>query len=297
LYDFCRKVDLRRVNRRVVEGLINCGAFDSCGVPRAAMSAVIDKAMEGGAAAAREREAGQVSMFEMMGGQAAEAAYGEYPDTREWSEAELLAREKEAIGFYITGHPLARFEREVRRYAKNTTAELAELPDGRELTLVGIVGQVNVKTTKKGDRMAYLTVEDLQGTVEVIVFPELYRAAQGLLGEDAPILVSGTLDRAEQAVRIKATKVESLHEVRERMTTKVEIRITATGASPEDLARLRDVLVRHRGACPVYLNITIPRLGGAKLSIRADREHSVAPTDELVHEVETLLGSGAVSFA
>ncbi len=297
IYDFCRKVDLRKVNKRVIEGLIKCGAFDGTQVPRSKMAAVLDKAMGEGGKRARDRQAGQTSMFEMAGGGPAEESYDEYPEIPEWNEGELLSYEKETLGYYITGHPLARYEVEARRYAQNNTAELAELPDGREVTVVGVIRSKSEKTTKKGDRMAILNFEDLQGTVEVVVFPDLYKNSQQYLsGGDVPLLITGNINREEKGVKVKSTKITSLAEVRERMTARVDIRIPATGASPEDLRQLREVMQRHKGACPVYLKIIIPRRGNILLSVKAGNGHGVSPTDALIYDVEALLGSGTVSF-
>jgi len=296
IYDFSSKVDLRKVNKRVVEGLIKCGAFDSTGVYRSRLSAVVDRVMDGGGRLARDKEAGQTSMFDMMAGAVEENKLDEYPDIPEWNEAELLAHEKETLGFYITGHPLARYEAEVRRFAQNNTAELSELPDGRETTLIGVVRARKVTNTKKGDRMAYLNIEDLQGTVEVVVFPELFKSSERYIMEDLPLLITGTVDRTEQGIKIKALKIGSLQEARERMTSRVDIRLSATGASTEDLIKLREVILRHKGSTPVYLRITTPRHGEAALLIKADKEHAVSPTEGLVYDLEALLGTGAVTL-
>jgi DNA polymerase-3 subunit alpha len=296
IFDLCRRVDLRKVNKRVMEGLIKCGALDSTGAPRARMMAALDGAMEGGSQVARDRQAGQVSMFDMLGGGPEKESGEVYPDVPEWNEGDLLAHEKEALGFYITGHPLARFENEAKRYARNNTAELKELPDGREVTIIGVIRSKKISTTKRGDRMAYLNIEDLQGTVEVIVFPELYKSSEVYLAGDIPLLVTGNIDKGEKGVKLKATRLASLAEMREKMTSRVDIRISATGIAPDDLMRLREVMLRHKGPTPVYLRINMPRHGGEMLSVRAGKDHCVSPTEGLVNDVENLLGSGAVSF-
>ncbi len=298
IHDFCRRVDLRRVNKRVLEGLIKCGAFDSTGVPRSKMMAVMDKAMEGGNQAAREKQAGQFSMFDILGGAGADAAPEDYPDVPEWNEGDLLAYEKETIGFYITGHPLARFEKEARRYAPNNTAQLKELPEGSEVTIVGVIRTKKITTTKKGDKMAYVTIEDLLGTVEVIVFPELFKSSEQLFEGDIPLLITGNVaDKSEKGSRLKSTRIASLLEVREKMTSRVDIRINAMGATQEDLAKLREVMQRHQGGTPVYLKIRMPQHGGATLSIKTNGGTAVAATDALIYDVENLLGEGAVTFA
>ena len=298
LYDFCRKVDLRKVNKRVIEGLIKCGAFDSTGVSRPKMMAALDNAMDGANQLARERQAGQISMFDMMLEDSGPVkATEDYPAVSEWNEATLLAYEKETMGFYVTGHPLARFETEARKFARNTSSELPELPDGREATIMCVVRSRKIATTKKGDRMANLTVEDLQGTVEVIVFPEQYKASEALISGDAPLLITGAVDRGEKGVKLRAMKILPLTEVREKMTTRVDIRLSATGATADDLIKLREVILRHKGICPLYLKINMPRHGNAALSLKTGGDLSVSPTELLVDEVEGLLGAGTVSFA
>ena len=298
VYDFCRRVDLRRVNKRVLEGLIKCGAFDSTGVARSRMMAVLDRAMEGGNQAAREKQAGQFSMFDILADTGGDDAPEVYPDLPEWNEGDLLAYEKETIGFYITGHPLARFEKEARRYAPNNTAQLKELPEGSEVTIVGVIRLKKVTTTKRGDKMAYVTIEDLQGTVEVIVFPELYKNSEQLLEGDTPLLITGNVgDKSEKGSRLKSTKIASLLEVREKMTSRVDIRINAMGATQEDLAKLREVMQKHQGATPVYLKILMPQHNNATLSIKTNGGTAVTPTDALIYDVENLLGEGAVTFA
>jgi len=301
VFDFCRKVDLRRVNKRVVEALVKCGAFDFSGATRAGMFSSIESAFEGGGQAARDRQAGQTSMFDIMssGDGAAEDA-DVHPDIPEWNEGDLLAKEKEALGFYISGHPLARYENEARRYARNTTAELSELEDGRDVTLTGVISSLKHKLTKaKKEKWAIINLEDLTGMVEVLVFPELFRNSEALLDEsrhDQPLVVSGTLDMSEKSPKIKATGLASLVDMREKMTRRVDIRLTATGASEDDLLKLKEVIGRYKGSCPIYLNITIPRQKNALLYVRAGDEHSVSPSEDLVCEVEALLGTGAVSF-
>ncbi len=294
--DFCRRVDLRKVNKRVMEGLIKCGAFDSTGVSRSKMAAVLENAMEDGGKTARERQAGQTSMFDMLGGQDGSGPGDEYPDIPEWNEGDLLAYEKETIGFYITGHPLARFEKEARRYAQNTTAELTEISDGSDVTITGVIRSRKNTTTKKGSKMAYLSVEDLQGTVEVIVFPELYAISEKYFEGDIPLLISGTLDKGEKGFKIKATKIASLLEIRERMTSRIDIRLTGTGASTEDLTGLKEVFQKHKGETPVHLKLNILHHGSTILSIKTSREHYVNPTEDFVSDIEHLLGPGAVTF-
>ncbi|HEY6085648.1 MAG TPA: DNA polymerase III subunit alpha, partial [Nitrospira sp.] len=170
-FDFCRRVDLHKVNKRMLEGLIKTGAFDSTGAKRSQLMAVLDQAVEDGTAAQREQELGQTSIFgeEPNGhGTASHVTDPPLPAIPEWDQAQRLKYERELTGFYITAHPLARYEGTMHALATATTLGLAELQDGKEVKLCGIIATVKSMLTKKGDRMAYLTLEDLQGTVEVI---------------------------------------------------------------------------------------------------------------------------------
>ena len=182
-FEFCRRVDLHKVNKRMLEGLIKTGAFDSTGAKRSQLAAVLDQAVEDGAAAQRERDLGQTNIFgdELNGQDSAEhPAMPSLPNIPEWDQSERLKHERELTGFYISSHPLARYEATIQALATASTIGLPELSDGREVKLCGIITTVKSMLTKKGDRMAYLTLEDLQGMVEIIVFPDLYKNCRRL---------------------------------------------------------------------------------------------------------------------
>ena len=200
-YDFCRRVDLHKVNKRMLEGLIKTGAFDSTGAKRAQLMAVMDQAVEDGAAAQRERDLGQTSIFgdELSGPDtSATLATPPLPAIAEWDQAQRLKYERELTGFYITAHPLARYEATLKALSTATTIGLADLSDGKEVKLCGIIASVKSMITKKGDRMAYLNVEDLQGTVEVIAFPDLYKTAGELIAPERLVRITGTIDRGDK---------------------------------------------------------------------------------------------------
>src|SRR5690606_10181386 len=176
LFDFCERVDLRRVNRQVVECLVRCGAFDSVGIPRWKLFASIDKALERGQAAQRDRAIGQASLFGLLGGgpSGSESQPGEdgpYVDCEPWTDKELLAGEKETIGFFVTGHPLDPYAQEIRRYATHDIASLiARAKGGETVRIVGIPSALRTRTTKSGRLMGFATIEDLTGSIEVICF-------------------------------------------------------------------------------------------------------------------------------
>jgi DNA polymerase-3 subunit alpha len=291
LADLCRKVDQRKVNRRVIEALIKCGACDSSGSRRAQMMEGIDLVMDQ-AARHQEREAvGQVSIFDAI----EEQRDPDLPNVPEWKEAQLLAFEKESVGFYISGHPLAAFEADLKRYVTATTETLEKVPDGKEVIICGIIAGLKQKITKKGDKMAILDLEDLTGTVETIVFPDLFRTSQHLLVTDTPLIVRGSIDQSEQGSKIKAVSLALLTDVKRRGATRLDIRLNATGLTRDDLVKVKDILVRYRGDIPVYLRLQNPTRQESLVSV--GREIRVNPTDQLIAEIEALLGEGAAKLA
>ena len=292
LHDLCERVDLRRVNRRVLESLIKCGAFDSTGAHRAQLMAVLDEALEHGQKVRRDIDAGQGSIFDLMGDSGAAPAAPELPDVPPWSEADRLGYEKEAIGFYITGHPLGDFQDEIKRLGTLDTVALKAASDGMSVTLAGVAAAMKQKVTKKGDRMAFVTLEDLKGTVEVICFPDCFAKAEEHLSGDEPLLVKGTVDKDERGVKVKATSVEPLTTAAQTRTTRLRLRVEATGLTHEKLVLLRQTLAKHPGACRVSLHLRVPGKGVAVLALPG--QYRVAADPALIDAVNQLFGHPVV---
>lgn len=290
LSDFCRKVDQRKVNRRVIEALVKCGAFDGTGARRAQMMEAVDPVMDQ-AARHQEREAvGQGGLFDGM----EEHRDPPLPAVPEWKESQLLSFEKESVGFYISGHPLAAFENDIKRYATVTTETLSDIPDGKEITICGIIAGLKPKITKKNEKMAIVSLEDLSGAVDVIVFPELYRTSNHLLITDTPLIVAGQLDKSEQGNKIKGTRIHLLAEVKRKNTARVDIRLNATGLTQDDLLKVKEILLRYRGDIPVFLRLQ--NLTRKDSLISVGREIRVTPSENLISEVEAVVGTGTVSL-
>ncbi|MCS6897551.1 MAG: DNA polymerase III subunit alpha, partial [Nitrospira sp.] len=284
-FDFCRRVDLHKVNKRMLEGLIKAGAFDSTGARRAQLMAVLDQAIEEGAAAQEERARGQISIFG-DGGTAAASGLADppLPDVPEWDHDQLLKYERELTGFYITAHPLSRFESALKRFATATTATLSEIGDGKEVKLCGIVTAVKVLTTKKGDRMAYVQLEDPQGLVEIIVFPDLFRSASELLTPERVVQVTGVVDRAEKGTRLKGTKLESLDSLLAKSVSRVTIRINDGPEALKRLGQIEQILRRHPGPAAISFTLCLPP------DIEADTAPlpnvRVMPSEGFVNDIE-----------
>ena len=295
--DFCHRIDLRKVNKRVLEGLIKVGAFDSTGARRAPLMAVLEQAVEEGAAVQRERERGQTSIFGH--GDETDAGHTAFvdsplPDLPEWDQAQTLKYERELTGFYITAHPLAQYEAAIRRFATTTMEGLSEVADGHEVKLCGIITTVKPMVTKKGDRMAYFQLEDLHGLVEVIAFPDLYKTASAHIVPESLVQVTGTVDRVEKGTRLKGIRIESLMELQVRAVTRINIRLSDGPDTSTRLDQLHQVLRRHPGPTAIYFTFCLPS------SIEADTAPlpglTASPSEKLVAEVEDVLGKGAVAL-
>ncbi len=292
LHDMCERVDLRKVNRRVLESLVKCGAFDSTGAHRAQLMAVLDEALEHGQKVRRDIDAGQGSIFDLMGGEGAGPAAPELPGVPLWGEADRLSYEKEAIGFYITGHPLSGLQDEIKRLGTLDTVALKAASDGMSVTLAGVAAKVKQKITKKGDRMAFVDLEDLKGTVEVICFPDCFAKAEEHLNGDEPLLVKGTVDKDERGVKLKATSVEPLSGAAQTRTTRLRLRLEAPGLTREQLVLLRQTLDKHPGPCRVSLHLRVPGKGEAVLMLPG--QYRVAAEPALIDSVNQLFGHPVV---
>jgi len=311
LYEFCEEVDLGKgINRRTIESLIKCGAFDTMmqtegeepdpGDSRARVAAMLEGALESGQRRQRDRRMGQTNLFADLQGDASPAPplhvhLGSY---KAWDEREILAAEKESLGFYITGHPLERYRTELAEFANATTADLGQMNGNQEVALGAIIASIRDLKTRKGDRMAVLQVEDLEGYAEVVVFPDAYRACFSLLNEDEAVLISGRPEKDDDAARMIASDVQPLTAFFEQKanakTREVMISVTLTGLSDHVPDQLRDVLERHRGEVPVSLLLQRPHPNGFRARVAPNRFLWVNPSPELVHDIEDLLGQGSV---
>jgi DNA polymerase-3 subunit alpha len=297
LFDFCERVDLRAVNRRVVESLIKSGSFDSRDARRSALFAVVERAMEAGQKQQRDREQGQSSLFGALeAGHGGAAPEGRAADVPPWGEGERLAYEKESLGFFITGHPLERFRAELAQWASATTGRLAELGEGREVSVGGIITGLRLIKTRKGDRMASFVLEDLEGGVEALVFPETYKKVAGRLADDQIVLVKGKAEQLEEGkTRMLVSELLPLEQAKLAEARYVTIRLPVSAWDRAKGERLRDILGSHRGDCPVTLELSKP--GEYSVAVAPSAFFRVRPDAQLRDAVEGLLGPGSLVLA
>ncbi len=310
LADFCARVDLRLVNRRVIESLIKAGAFDSLGVSRSQLLATLDQAMEGGQRRQRDRQEGQGSFFDMMGAdEGARAGSGPRPSAPdeeaipEWEPDQRLAYEKEVLGFYLSGHPLARFREAALRLGAAPIADLAQKPVGARLTLFGQVAALKEIPTKSGDRMAFATLEDMGGSVELTIFPAPFKVAATLLRSREPILVRGRVDETEKGRVVLAEDIRPMEDAPTEKTIgdpfseaarpaaqTCRIRVPADGEARDLLESVRRFAAEHPGRVPLFLHLL---LSDHEVVIRA-KGPGIEPAAGLVAKVEALLGRGSI---
>lgn len=295
LFDLCSRADSRRINKKVLEGLIKAGALDSMG-KRAQLMAALASIMDSASKVQKEREFGQGSMFETH-----ESRPEQLPDVEEWQESMRLMMEKEALGFYITGHPLNRHKERLSKLSVIPTTELQELNDKQDVNICGIIRDSKQIQTKKGDQMAYLTIEDLYGTTEVIVFPDVYKEYKNAALTDVPIIIAGSIDKGDKGLKVVAKSIVSIDESENSGKIQPLPKNTASGpksltltlrnnSKASDLPKLKEIFSKYDGDCNVNLKIISPEEWETLL--RTDSR--VLPSKEMLSEVEELLGEGAV---
>jgi DNA polymerase-3 subunit alpha len=291
LFDFCERVDLRKVNKRVLESLIKCGAFDATGELRSRLFAALEDALDYGQRVQREKADPQLGLFD-MGSTPSVVNTPPLPQIPEWEERERLANEKEALGFYITGHPLQRYEDVLEKFTNASAISLKERRDGEAVRIGGTVSSVKSIRTKKGEPMAFVTVQDSQGSVEVIVFSSLYSDVEALLFEDNPVLVQGALQKDDKSLKIKADAIIPMEKAEETWTAKIHLRLDATRTAKPVLQELQKILRKHHGNCQALLHLTCPEKSETIIALP---EHlRVKAGVALFREVNALLGYNAV---
>ena len=294
LADFCLKVDLRKVNKRVIESLIKCGAFDATGYPRARLLAGLEAAMEWAQNRERELNNPQMGMFGSLPGNGGPKGEPSLPDVPDWPEAQRLTFEKETMGFYLTGHPLNRYEATLRRLTTMDTQRVQEIHDAQEVILGGVVSNLKEINTKKGDRMAFVTLEDLNGVVEIIVFADLYKNASLLLKGEEPIVVKGRTDAGEESVKIIAGEILPFEQALGKLTTSIHLQVLSSRLGRDDLLAMREIFQDSPGTCPVYLHVLLPEKQEAVIAL--GEEWKLNSGEQLIRRMKDLLGYEAVSF-
>ena len=308
IFDLCRRVDTQKCNRRVLEQLVKSGALDS--LPgshhRAKLLAALDGALERGASEQRDRRSGQTSLFGLLAPEPVKGSdapkLGEtYPEIEEWSHKQLLAFEKEALGFYVSGHPLDRYRGDLQRYASATTSDfLAGRRGVGTHSIGGIVSQYREMITKKGDKMARFMLEDAEGTLEVIAFPKTFEKVRHVLVSDEPILCSGDVKNEGNSEapewKMFLETAAPLSELRQAKTSRVDIHLNADTLTLDEIDELKTILANAtRGNCAAVLRLKIPQR--SETVVLLPDAWALSPTEDLLTRLERLFGDRVATLA
>ncbi|MCD4722482.1 MAG: DNA polymerase III subunit alpha, partial [Desulfobacula sp.] len=293
IYDFCERVNVGKVNKKVLEALIKCGAFDSSNTKRSQMMAVFEDALEHGSRIQKEKADSQLDLFaDSNMGTALPVSRPKLPDIDEWEESMLLALEKESLGFYISGHPLDKYEEIIQKYASVNSVNIHDMADEKMIRMAGAIKAIKLHKTKKGDMMAFSAIEDQAGSIEVVVFPNLYVKTHMLLADEEIVILEAQVQKKENIVKLIAEKIVPIEQASCEWTNGVLIKVDAGEASFDTLEKLKAIIENFPGDCKACLRIDIE--DKPPVLIKLADEYMTGSDPSFFTKVEELLGKGAI---
>lgn len=293
LEDLCKRIDLRLANKKVMESLIKCGAMDSFKMPRAQMVSSLEMILESASRSQKEKAKGQFSFFDSaFSDNGFKGTGNNIPYVKEWPEPQLLAFEKEMLGFYVSGHPLARYAKQLKHFASTSTSNLLQHKDQDEIKIVGLISKIKQTVTRaKQEKMAILKLEDLDGTVEALVFPRAYQKVYRYILAGTVVLVSGTLNLKEDAPKILVNDLIPFEQIYKLISG---MNINLSGIRENIFESLKELLATYHGDIPIYLHLDTPTK--ARTHIVVGENLYVSPNEKLIQEIEDLLGEERLSL-
>jgi len=291
LFDFAERVDSSRVNRKCVENLVMAGALDSLGGHRAQQLESIGIAMEWAARVRKERSMGQTSLFGAGEANQAQPAHPSLAESSEWPQGELLRCEKEAIGFYVSGHPLDEYRRLLDRMGVVPVHALEAIRDNEPILAAGLPTQVRRSVDKRGQAIAFMVLEDFTGTVECMVFSDAYQDCDRHLDGEKPLLLRGRIStREDQKPKLRIEEAKPLSDLQEG--GQLTLHLALPGSAGDDLLdTLRAIFDRHPGPSPVWVHVDHAGVEGVQIRLKGNR---VAPSPSLLDALQHRLGEGAI---
>jgi DNA polymerase-3 subunit alpha len=302
LFDFCARVDLKRINKRTLEALIRSGALDRLGphyhdepkayqasldLNRAVLLAAMEEAVQAAEQSARSADSGHMDLFGGLFAEPEADVYANYRKVRELTLKERLRGEKETLGLYLTGHPIDEYEGEVRRFARQRIIDLR--PARETQTVAGLIVNLRVMKNKRGDKMGFVTLDDRSGRIEASLFAEAFAAAQSLLQTDALVVIEGevSMDDFSGGLRLRAKRVMSLEEARTGLAESLRMRVDGEALRGERLRWLAELCGQHRGACPITLDYSGR---DARALLQFGDQWRIDPTDNLIQTLRDQFG-------
>lgn len=295
IYDFCSRLDSRAVSRRLAESLNRAGAFASTGWARAEVEAALDAAFSEGQVAQRERDSGQTSLFDLMDADEAASFVRAKPQVEEWPEHELLQFEKDMLGLYVSSHPLEKYTKLLKHFSMRGATNLRNLRESQAVVLGGLLTTVKHHMTAKGKRMAFVTIETLEGPVEVTVFSDVFDRHEDLLVKDNVLIVPSHINYRNNEPGLIADDVVPIEQAEAKLTKAVHIRMSTLGLENELISQLAALLGAYPGPCDVYLHCTTP--DHREITVHATNACMVKPSPKLVTQVEELIGDDCLWFS
>ena len=296
LFDFCAKVDLKRVNKRVLEKLVLSGAMDNLGPHRAALMATLPEAIAAADQHAKAESSGQSDMFGLLTTEPEQVEQA-FADVPKWPEKVWLEGEKETLGLYLTGHPINQYADEIRNYIDGRLVDLRPTGKDQMSTAVGLVLGVRVMTNKKGRRWAIVTLDDKSARMDVRFFPDMYEQFESILESDRILLIKGqvSFDDFSGGNTITARDAMDIVQAREKNARALALQVDTQWCKPDKLASLQSILQSYSGgSCPVQLDILHPDVA---VSLKCGAHWYITPEDQLLHELKQCLGEQAVKLA
>jgi DNA polymerase-3 subunit alpha len=289
LEELCERVDGRALTRKVLEALVKSGACDSFGLTRATMFAKIDRVVARAASIIQDRQRGQNTLFGMLEEKSPEKKPEPEKQLPEWEKNELLGFEKELLGFYLSGHPLQPLAHLIDRYGLHKTTQLQEVPARGMTRVAGMISDVQKGISKKSNKpYAMVTLEDLEGTVQILCMNENYDKFGMLLVPNKPVLVVGEVNNAEDKPKIFPVEIMELEKAPLKYTKQVHLRLNTEGLTPQDLESARELVTSYPGKVPVFLCFCEP--GGERVFIEAHERYRVTPSTQFQHAVNERFG-------
>ncbi|MEE4364758.1 MAG: DNA polymerase III subunit alpha [Desulfotignum sp.] len=293
LYDFCERVSLSKVNKKVMEALIKCGAFDSTGARRSQLMAMLEDALDHGNRIQKEKADSQLDLFADSGlGSAVPVSIPVMPDMEEWEDNLLLEMEKEVLGFYISGHPLDKHRKAIAKFANVNTITLQEMTDGKMIRMGGIIKVLKTHKTKKGDMMAFCAIEDRNASVEVVVFPNTYARFHPLLSQEQVVILEAEVQKKDNGIKLLAEKIVPVEQAGEEWNNGILIAVDADRFGTDVLAQLKPIVQQYPGDCTTCLKIQIKDT--PEILIKMGDDYATCSDAAFFQEVETLLGKGSI---
>jgi DNA polymerase-3 subunit alpha len=295
IFDFCERVDSKALNKRALESLIRAGSFDSFGFNRARLLAGIDLAIESGQRTQRSLATGQADLFAAFAESAEDSPPPPLPEAPDWPHSEMLRGEKETLGFYISGHPLSKHEHALAEFATANVDRLSGLEHGAQVSLGGIVMELNLRTTKKGDKFALFQLEDQFGSIKIVAWPDVFARSSGKLKDDAAVLVRGRLEIDDGgAASIISDDITPLENIRERSARSIVIHLRAGDLDHTMIETLHSILDANRGDGTVTFNLELEQ--GTIVRVRPNQFVRVKVTPELTNSISDAIANCRVEL-